>query len=86
MGDSRGYGDELVNVETQISISNYLKDYVIKAADTYQMIPANMGLEDSNVDQVIGQYNDLILRRETLVAASSTESSFLCLCVSEIIC
>jgi capsular exopolysaccharide family len=74
LGDSRGYGDELVNVETQLSISNYLKDYVLKVADTYQMIPANMGLTDSNVDQVIEQYNELVLRRETLVAASSTES------------
>ena len=74
LGDSRGYSAELVNVETQLSISNYLKDYVINSADTFQMIPANMGLQDSNIDQVIGQYNDLILRRESLVAASSTES------------
>ena len=38
------------------------------------MIPANMGIEDANVDLVISQYNDQILRREKLVAASSTES------------
>ena len=74
LSDSRDYSADLVNVETQLSISNYLKDYIIKSAETHQMIPANMGLGDSNIDQVISQYNDLILRRETLVAASSTES------------
>lgn len=74
LGDSRGYGAELVDVETRMVLSNYLKDYIVKSADTYQMIPANMGIEDPNVDLVIGQYNDLILRREKLVAASSTES------------
>ena len=74
LGDSRGYSAELVEIETRLSISNYLKDYILKSADTHQMIPANMGLEDPNVDLVIGQYNDLILRREKLVAASSTES------------
>ena len=74
LGDSRGYGAELVEVETRMALSNYLKDYIVKSADTYQMIPANMGIEDANVDLVIGQYNDLILRREKLVSASSTES------------
>ena len=74
LGDSRGYGAELVDVETRMALSNYLKDYIVKSADTYQMIPTNMGIEDPNVDLVIGQYNDLILRREKLVAASSTES------------
>jgi len=74
LGDSRGYSRELVDVETRMALSNYLKDYVVKSADTFQMIPANMGIDDANVDLVIGQYNDLILRREKLVAASSTES------------
>ena len=74
LGDSRGYGAELVDVETRLALSNYLKDYVIQSADKYQMIPANMGIEDANVDQVISQYNDQILRREKLVSASSTES------------
>lgn len=74
LGDSRGYGAELVDVETRLALSGYLKDYVVKSADSFQMIPANMGLEDSNIDQLVGQYNDAILRREKLVAASSTES------------
>ena len=74
LGDSRGYGAELVDVETRMTLSNYLKEYIVKSADTYQMIPANMGIQDPNLDLVIGQYNDLILRREKLVAASSTES------------
>ena len=74
LGDSRGYGAELVEVETRLALSNYLKDYILQAAETYQMIPANMGLDDSNVDDVIAQYNEQILRREKLVAASSTES------------
>ena len=74
LGDSRSYGKELVDVETRLSLSNYLKDYVLKSADNHQMIPANTGLDDANVDKVIGEYNELILRREKLVEASSTTS------------
>ena len=74
LGDSRGYGAELVEVETRLSLSNYLKDYIVKSADTFQMIPANMGIDDPNVDLVVSQYNEQVLRREKLIAASSTES------------
>ena len=74
LGDSRNYSAELVEVETRLALSGYLKDYVVKSADNYQMIPANMGLGDANVDQVVSQYNEEILRREKLVAASSAES------------
>ena len=74
LGDSRGYAADLVELETRLSLSNYLKDYIVKSADSFQMIPANMGIEDPNVDLVIGQYNDLVLRREQLLAASSKES------------
>ncbi len=74
LGDSRNYSAELVDIETRLTLSGYLKDYVIKSADNFQMIPANMGLEDSNVDQMVTQYNDQVLRREKLVSASSTES------------
>ena len=55
LGDSREYSNELVSVETQLSISNYLKDYVIKTAENHQMIPANMGLNDPGIDQIISQ-------------------------------
>lgn len=74
LGDSRNYSAELVEVETRLALSSYLKDYVVKSADSFQMIPANMGLNDSNVDQMVSQYNDGVLRREKLVAASSPES------------
>ena len=74
LGDSRNYGAELVDVETKLALSGYLVDHVTKSADNFQMIPVNMGLNDSNVDRVITQYNDEILRREKLIAASSPES------------
>jgi capsular exopolysaccharide synthesis family protein len=74
LGDSRNYSAELVEIETRLALSGYLKDYVVRSADNFQMIPANMGINDPNVDMMVTQYNDQILRREKLVAASSPES------------
>jgi capsular exopolysaccharide synthesis family protein len=38
------------------------------------MIPANTGLDDPNLEVAINQYNELVMRRDELIAASSVES------------
>ena len=74
LGDSRSYNAGIVEVETRNTLASYLRDYIGEAADQYWMIPANTGLQDSNIDAVIAQYNEMILHREKLIAASSTDS------------
>ena len=74
LNESRNYNAEIVQIETRISLAEYLRDYVRGTAGSFEMIPVNTGLNDSNVDRTISQYNDLILRREKLVAASSAVS------------
>ena len=74
LSSSRDFNAAIVDVETRIALSNYVKKYIEEATDRFQMIPANTGIGDANIDGVIAQYNDLILKREKLVEASSTES------------
>ena len=74
LNESRGYSASIVDVETRIALANYMKNFIEGASDRFQMIPANTGLADANIDGVINQYNDLILKREKLIEASSTES------------
>lgn len=74
LGDSRSYNAGIVDVETRNTLANYLRDYINESASQYLMIPANTGLQDGSIDAVIAQYNETILRREKLIAASSPES------------
>ena len=74
LSESRGYGADIINVETRIALANYVRNFVENSSGRFQMIPANTGLNDANIDGVIDQYNDLILKREKLIEASSTES------------
>lgn len=74
LGDSRGYNSDIVAIETRNILANYLRDYINESASQYLMIPANTGLQDGSIDAVIAQYNETILRREKLIAASSPES------------
>lgn len=74
LNDSRELVSQIADVETRLALVRYLRNYILDANNSFQMIPANTGLEDPNIDNIIGQFNELILRREKLVAASSTES------------
>ena len=74
LNQSRGYDAEIINVETRMALADYVKNFVENGSGRFQMIPANTGLGDPNIDGVIDQYNDLILKREKLIEASSTES------------
>lgn len=74
LGDSRGYNAGIIEIETRNTLANYLSDYIRATESQYLMIPANTGLQDGAIDAVIAQYNETILRREKLIAASSTES------------
>ena len=74
LGDSRGYNSEIVGVEAKQTLAGYLRDFINNPANNNSMIPANTGLEDTNIDAMIGQYNELVMRREKLVEASSTSS------------
>ena len=56
---------------TQIRLVHYLKDYIENPVNFFEIIPANVGLEDVNLNTVIGRYNDLLIERKRLLRTSS---------------
>ncbi|MBR1434916.1 MAG: polysaccharide biosynthesis tyrosine autokinase, partial [Bacteroidales bacterium] len=74
LNESRSYNAEVVAVETQLSMAEYLRSFVQSSSTNNELLPLNTGLDDSRADQTIGQYNTLALRRQALVAASSEHS------------
>ena len=73
LNESRGYNAEIVKTETAVQVAEYLLNY-IKNMNPYSLIPAQTGVNDPNADKNIADYNAMVLRREKLVEASSTES------------
>ena len=74
LSEARVYDTELLGIETRLAMADYIRDYVTKHYNSFDMIPFNTGLDDRNADQAIAKYNELVLTREKLVEASSTES------------
>ena len=56
---------------TQISLVNFLRDYINNPTNTEEVIPANVGLQDPNLTSVIDQYNTMLIERKRLLRTSS---------------
>ena len=74
LSENKGYNAEIVKVETQIKLAEYLRDYITNTFQSYETLPVNTGLEDARLSNEITQYNNLILQRDRLLEAASAES------------
>ena len=57
---------DVANLETQISLSALLKKSVIGQA-AFELLPVNVGLENSSLNALVTWYNDLVLERNKLL-------------------
>lgn len=65
------YEQERIENSTQISLVEYLQNYVDNPANAEEVIPANVGLKDVNLSSVIGQYNTELLNYKRLQRTTS---------------
>lgn len=71
LGQSSDYSSQNFEVQNQLSLAHYIKQYLNDPAHQRGLIPANSGIANSNVEGQIAEYNKLYLQREQMVAASS---------------
>ncbi len=74
LNESSQYATRSFEVNNQLSIANYIKDYLNNPANTLSLIPSNSGLSSSNVEAQIASYNELVLRRDNLLTNTSENS------------
>lgn len=74
MSESSQAKSQLMTLGTQLSLARYLRDYLTDASHQGQLLPANSGLEGSNVESQLSEYNTLLLQRNNLAANSNEEN------------
>ena len=65
-------GKRIQDLTNQLSIARYLSTYIRDARGT--LLPANAGLQESNIQAQINQYNTAQLQRNRLAESSSEEN------------
>ena len=71
LSESNLYATKAFEFTNQISVANYIKDYLNNPANANALIPSNLGLNSANVGSQITEYNTLVLQRDRLLAGSS---------------
>ena len=68
--ESSEYASKSFEVNNQLEIARFIKDYLNDPINETALIPANLGLSSANVESQIKEYNDLVLQRDRLKAGS----------------
>ena len=74
LNESSEYASKAFEVSNQVSIARYIKEYLNDPAHNLSLIPANLGLSSANVETRIAEYNEMLLKRERLLASSTTSN------------
>lgn len=65
------YEQMRIENQTQIRLVEFLREYINNPANTHEVIPANVGLQDQDLTQLIDKYNTLLIERKRLLLTSS---------------
>lgn len=74
MNQSQQTQAQILEVSNQLSMARYIRSYLTAEGNRDQLLPANTGLQSSNIQSLIGEYNEKLLHRNSLVAKSSEKN------------
>lgn len=68
------YQNEAVTLQNEKMLTQYLKQYVLDPTKDKELIPANTGVNDQNLEQQIAEYNKLRLQLDKLSQGTTGEN------------
>lgn len=73
-GEQASYERAYAENEVQISLVNHLKSHILNEANQYEVIPANIGLNNSDLNTVVQSYNQMLIERKRLLRTSHEDN------------
>ncbi|MCR4965133.1 MAG: polysaccharide biosynthesis tyrosine autokinase [Bacteroidales bacterium] len=64
----------ITELNNQISITRYIRNYLTNESGKNQLLPVNSGINNTHIESQIANYNTMMLRRNSLVANSSEQN------------
>ncbi len=73
-GEQASYERAYAENEVQISLVEHLKNHIQSEANQYEVIPANIGLNNSDLNSVVQNYNEMLIERKRLLRTSHEDN------------
>lgn len=74
MTQSSQANSQLQQLNNQLYMARYIRNYITSATSKNQLLPANSGIESASIENQISEYNTVQLQRNNLVANSSEQN------------
>lgn len=71
LASSSEYEKRSVEINTQLNLIKYLREYINNPANEMEVLPANVGLTDASLMTMINKYNESIVERRRLLRTAS---------------
>lgn len=74
MAQSNETNARILELNNQLYMTRYIRNYLDGETNKNQLLPANSGIESSNIESQIRDYNTKLLQRNSLVSNSSEQN------------
>lgn len=74
MAQSSQTNAQILVLNNRLYMTRYVRDYLANKSNKTHLLPANSGIESTNIELQISEYNTNLLQRNSLVANSSTRN------------
>ena len=71
MSQSNAINEQIQGLNNELYMTRYIRETLTDESNRNKVLPSNSGISSANIESQISDYNDKILRRNNLVAASS---------------
>ena len=71
MSQSNEINAEVTNLNNQLYMTRYIREYLSNSSNTNKLLPVNSGISNSNIESQISEYNRSLIQRNNLVESSS---------------
>mgnify|MGYP003292541756 CR=1 FL=1 len=74
MQENANISNQLRDLNSQMYMTQYIRDYLSKPDNLNKVLPVSSGIQNSNIESQISEYNEKLLKRNRLETASSSEN------------
>lgn len=70
----RDYENEVRNMQLQQRLLQIIRSYMIDMGEDYRVVPANTGIDDDQINKIVLQFNDLVMRRSNFMTSMGQDA------------
>ncbi len=70
----RNLEDDLRNINLQIQLLSIIRNYMVDMGKNYKVVPANTGIDDAQINRIVIQFNDLVMRRSNFLTSMGEDA------------